>query len=542
MNRVWLHVFAPVVVVLVACTPAAAPATTNGGSTPPATGATSTTGGSSPAATAAPAGEQRADNQELRVAQTGIPASLSPETSSTNIAFFSAIYDSLVMFDKTYKIVPQVAEKWEYKDGKWLFTIRKDMKFTDGSPLTVDDVVFSLNLIPDNKLPQTSYLGNLASAKAIDDKTVEVTPKTPDATLINGMPWAFVLPKAFYDKVGKSQFGIQAIGTGPYEVESFSPSVNAVFKKKAATHPFRKVIATKLTFTSVPEESAIVAGLRTGEIDLTAHATFSVDNIEKMKGEGIGIQSVMASNIAALMPQVQNKERDTPLQNPKVRQAIQYAVNRDAMVKGLFKGLAIPAYQLSMPGSEMWIDGIKPIPYDPAKAKQLLAEAGYPNGFKLPLGIDFTSWILTEQVPLAMQADLKAVGIEAEVKNWEIGAYLDRFYGRNGATRADFMFWSSGDADGVSGQYRGRLACDLPTPNIWWCNETFVKLFDESRTEADPAKRSKLVQQAHQALLDDNAFVTLLVQPLYVLNGKNIRGVEYTTSIVFRFDTAYRVK
>lgn len=104
------------------------------------------------------------------------------------------------------------------------------------------------------------------------------------------------------------------------------------------------------------------------------------------------------------------------------------------------------------------------------------------------------------------------------------------------------MFWSSGDADGVSAQYRGRLLCDGPTSGIWWCNEEFVRLFDQSRSEPDVKKRAEIVQRAHRALLDDVAFAPMVIVPLYVMNGKKIVGAEFTTPIVFRFDNVYRVE
>ncbi|MCL6648465.1 MAG: ABC transporter substrate-binding protein [Chloroflexi bacterium] len=474
------------------------------------------------------------------MAQTGIPASLSPEASSSNIPFFSALFDPLVTFRKGFTVVPQLAQRWEYRDGAWYFTLRTDVSFTNGQPLSVEDVVFTLNLIAEKNLPQRSYLPNLSGARAVDATTVEVTSRVPDVTILNGMAWAFILPKAYYEQVGQREFQTRAIGSGPYEVVEFRPSELAVFRKKP-THPFRTVTATELRFQTVPDNAAVISGLRTGEIDVTSHVTFSVDQVETLLRDGVGIEYLDGAYVFALASQPENRERNTPLTLKAVREALNYAVDKETIARQLYRQYGKPTGQLTITSSRLWLSDVPPWPYDPARAKQLLAQAGYPTGFSLN-GIDFTPTSVNPQLVLALQGYLKEVGVEAEVRSYEIAVFLDKFYGRAGQSKSDLFVFISGDANGMGSVLRGNFACDKRGYEVWWCNQEFTRLFDQALAEPDDSRRVELQQRAHRALLADVPGIFLLTTPLFVAHGAKIANVELTTPLVYRFDTVYRVQ
>jgi peptide/nickel transport system substrate-binding protein len=524
MPRPLLTALALWATMLVACAPATAP------SQPP-------TGGGAPSTS----GPLRAENQVIRVAQTGIPASLSPEVSSSNIPYFSALFDPMVTLERGFKVVPQIAEKWEYRDGAWIFTIRNDVKFTNGQPLTVEDVTFTINLIAEKNLPQRAYLPNLAGARALDARTVEVSGRVPDISILNGMAWVFVLPKAYYEQVGQREFQTKAIGSGPYEVVEFRPSDLAVFRKKAE-HPFRKVVATELRFQTVPETASVVSGLRTGDIDATSHVTFAVDQVEAMKRDGVRIASLDGAFVFALASQPENRDKNTPLTTKLVREALNYAVDKEAIARALYRGYAAPSGQLTITSSNLWLKDVQPWPYDPAKAKQLLAQAGYPNGFKLESGIDFTPTSVNPQLALALQGALKDVGVEAPLNSHEIAVFLDKFYARNGQQKSELFLIVSGDANGMGSALRGNFSCDKRGYEVWWCNEEWNRLFDQSLSEPNEQRRAELQQRAHRALLADVPGIFLLTTPLFVASGPKIENVELTTPLVYRFDNVYRAQ
>jgi peptide/nickel transport system substrate-binding protein len=495
----------------------------------------------SPSAPSAPAEPKRSENQVIRIAQTGIPASLSPEISNGTNAFFAAIYDSLVMQGDNFAIVPGVAEKWEYSPSGWRFTLRKDVQFSDGSPLTVDDVVFTVNLIAEKNLPQKTYVPSITGAAAIDASTVEIRTKTPDASLIAGIPWVYILPKAYYEKVGKDQFAVKPIGSGPYEVADYRPSDRAVFRKKAS-HPFRNVTATELQFQALPDLSAVINGLRTGDIDMTLLVDFSGDQVDSLQQSGVNVLSLPAGSFQIVAPQYENEQRGTPLKEKTVREALNYAIDRQALAQSIYKGKAIPAGQLTNPASPFWLPDVPAWPYDPAKAKQLLAEAGYPNGFTLSIGLSFSPAFVNPQIPLAVQSYFREVGVNTPVDSFEQGAYLDRFRGINGQVRPDMYFLSASDSAGTAASWRGTVDCAAAPGTRHWCNQEFNRLFDLAQAEPDPAKRKDLLQQSHRALLADVPFIYLLVTPIYVTQNSKIQGLRFTTPAVMRVDSIYRVE
>lgn len=516
--------FALLALLVAACAPAAP--------TQPATGGAAPVPGTAPA---------RAENQVIRVAQTGIPASLSPEVSSSNIPYFSALFDPVVTLERGFKVVPQVAERWEYRDGAWRFTIRSDVAFSNGQPLTAEDVAFTVNLIAERNLPQRAYLPNLAGARVLDAATVEVTSRVPDVSILNGMAWVFVLPKAYYEQVGQREFQTRAIGSGPYEVVEFRPSDLAVFRKKP-DHPFRKVIATELRFQSVPETASVASGLRTGDIDVTSHVTFVVDQVELMKRDGVGIQHLDGAYVFALASQPENRDKNTPLTNKLVREALNYAIDKEALARSLYRGYAAPSGQLAITSSNLWLNDVQPWPYDPARARQLLAQAGYPNGFKLESGIDFTPTSVNPQLALALQGALREVGVEAPLNSHEIALFLDKFYARNGQQKAEIFLFVSGDANGMGSSLRGNFSCDKRGYEVWWCNEEWNRLFDQSLSEPNEQRRTELQKRAHRALLADVPGIFLLTTPLFVAHGAKIQNVELTTPLVYRFDNVYRAQ
>jgi len=360
-----------------ACSPAApTPAPSNNGGT--------TSGSSAPA----PA-EVRDENQVIKVGVTGLIGNPTPQSSSSNLFEFWPMYDSLTQFGANYEVKPSVAEKWDLSaDGKtWTFTIRKDMKWPNGDPLTAEDVAFTMNTVNDKTWPQKAFFANVTSAKATSDTTVEFATKQQDMSVPNGGPYLWIVPKKYYESIGFDQFILKPMGSGPYEMTSFKAADNISFKKRTAEHAFRKPIANEISFKAIPENSQIIAGLRTGELDIASQVNFSGDQVDQLKAAGMNIYMALASVSSFPFVQGSYESRNTPLKDKRVRIALNYAIDKEAIAKTIYKGYSKPTGQVGVPGSLYWDDTVQPYPYDPAMAKKLLADAGYPNGFKLPMGM-----------------------------------------------------------------------------------------------------------------------------------------------------------
>ncbi|GIW06831.1 MAG: ABC transporter substrate-binding protein [Dehalococcoidia bacterium] len=519
------------VVALVALT-ACAPATTASVPPPPA----------------AP-GDVRDEQQIIRAAVSGIPANLTPQVSASAFYMFWPFYDNLTQYGPNFEPRPAVAEKWELsQDGlTWTFTIRKDMKWTDGSALTAEDVAFTFDQIVNAGWPQRSFFTTVTGARAINESTVVVTTRTVDVSVPNGGPFFWVIPKRYFESVGGlNGFRDKPMGSGPYELVDFRPGDQIRFRKKSTPHAYRSPIATEIIIRAIPEPIQLINGLRTGEIDIVPFANLSAENADNLRRSGMVVNPFFVSNVSYSIPQGPNEVRQSPLRDRRVRLALNYAVNKEAIAKTVYRGFAQPVGQFAVPGSVLWDPDLPPFPYDPARAKQLLAEAGYPNGFKLPYGIDFSPMSLADTV-LAVHGDLMAIGVEADLHNNENAVMQDKIFGRNNQLLGDIYAGGTGDQNGFGATVRTTNGCDRPAgappTNVWYCNREWERVFDQLYSERDPARRQQLGRQVTRIFREDVPAIFIVLSPLYVIHSPKIRDVRVPASIGnWSMDSVYKVK
>ncbi|GIW07933.1 MAG: ABC transporter substrate-binding protein [Dehalococcoidia bacterium] len=492
-----------------------------------------------PAASTTPQGERPAANQVLRVGRLSLPPSLSPESSFN--AFFDPLYDTLTVLGPKFTPIPAAAEKWEYVDDAWRFTLRDGLTFWNGQKVTVEDVIFSVELVANTAHPSKLNLPLMNGAYKVDDRTVAITSRTRDGMLPNGAHGIYIFPKDYYERLGKDEFGKKPLGTGPYEPVSYDVNTGAVFRQRSTPHLFRKPTITEIHYRVIPDLAQQVVGLRVGELDLVPVSTFSAEQVQQMKNAGLQIQLYdNASIMNGLFSQPEAERRNSPLRDKRVRQALNYAVDKESMVNILYKDQAVMATQLTVPGTPSYDETNKGYPYNPALAKRLLAEAGYPNGFKLPMGIGFTAATIPPDVPTIIQAGLREIGVEAQVNAYEYGFLLDKYYGRNNQEKDDIFLQSSGDANGTFSVPRGLYTCEKEGAARWWCTPEFDRLWVQASQEIDPAKRNALLLQASKVLHDDVPTLLLIQRHNVTAYRPNIRLTHYP--FAHMFDTIYRVE
>ncbi|GIW10560.1 MAG: hypothetical protein KatS3mg061_1617 [Dehalococcoidia bacterium] len=237
---------------------------------------------------------------------------------------------------------------------------------------------------------------------------------------------------------------------GPYELAEVRANDLIRFVRKATPHPYRSPIASEILLRAVPEPAQLVNGLRTGEIDLVPFTNLSAEHADTLRRAGLTVLPFLVSNVSYSLPQGPAEVRASPTRDRRVRLAMNYAVNKEAIAKTIYRGFAEPVGQFAIPGSVLWDPELPPFPYDPARAKQLLAEAGYPNGMKLPYGIDYSPLSLQDTV-LAVQGDLRAVGIEVELHNNENAVIQDKIFGRNNQLLGDIYAGGTGEPKWLCG-------------------------------------------------------------------------------------------
>ncbi len=296
--------------------------------------------------------------------------------------FQIAVFESLYRRDESGKLIPALATGFTTsKDGRRVeFSLRKGVRFHNGDPFTAHDVKFSLERAKDPKIgvALVAALKNIQSVDVIDDYRVAFNLVKPDASFLSILEFRLnVLPANYVKKVGTEGLMKQPVGTGPFRFVSRAVKEYVKFERFDGYWGSKPSFKT-LTFKVIPEPTTRVALLRRGEVDIITQVPFqSVEEIKK--APGLKIQTIRTNERTFIK---MNTLRDkSPFKDRRVRQALNYAIDKQSIINGVLNGFAVETATGITKGIIGYDETIKPYPYDPKKAKALLAEAGYPNGF-----------------------------------------------------------------------------------------------------------------------------------------------------------------
>jgi peptide/nickel transport system substrate-binding protein len=472
---------------------------------------------------------------ELRMVMAGI-GNLRPapwQESVFSKGYMTLVYDFLVgaNADGTLSAANGAAQSWEMSpDGKtWTFRLRQGITFHDGSELTAADAKWSLEMMlrPDSASGFAARLRSLiGEIEAPDTHTLVIRTKSPAIFLANDLSLATsydgaILPKNYYEKVGQDGFAAKPVGSGPYKwvkaVTGSSLELEAVDKHWAEGVPKFKTV----TYRVVPEESTRIAMLRTGEADV---AGISRERVAELQRDGFKIFVKERGSVMGCYFHQQWEE--VPVADKRVRQAMNMALNRQEITEFIFAKQAKPVAMYPIGSYAVAAGGdpsLQPYPYDPEKAKKLLAEAGYPNGFETTI-YSYTR----EDVPELGRLIETIAGYLAE-----IGVKLNIFATEYPVARTRRM----------TGKMPGHMSC-LGTPNRAGAGDLLSILYalhhskskftdhhsaeldallDRASTTIDPAEVPKLLGDIHRWLYND--FATLPIAEVsipFVVNGKKV--------------------
>ncbi|MGY6703336.1 ABC transporter substrate-binding protein [Roseinatronobacter sp.] len=464
--------------------------------------------------------------------------------------YLDLVYEYLTYVDPaTQETVPGLAQSWSASDDglNWTFTLREGVTFSNGDSLTSADVAYSIERMirEDSRAGPSSVMRRaIAAVETPDDRTVVVTLNTPDHELAQGYFGASqqlgIVSKSYFDAVGEEAAEANPVGTGPYEFERLVSGSEILMVLRddmddghwRASPEFDRVI-----FRVVPEESTRVAMLRTGEADI---APIGFDSIPTLRDAGLSIVSAPAtwSPVIRFGGLVQTSEDrynpDAPWAAREVRQALNYAVDKQEIIDALFQGEAtIAASDTPVPAWE----NVAPYPYDPERARELLAEAGYPNGFDITL----RSFTTTPGAELPLMAEAVAlywqdIGVNVTIEPidwpalrsaWTEGRANDYVW-----THRGFPFASA--ANGLEAGFTANsLFASYTTPEL----EDMIAAFGQ---EPDADRRTEMFTEIGQHLRDEAAavFIALANEP-YGVSAK-VGDWDISTSYIWNFDQVGR--
>jgi len=405
------------------------------------------------------------------------------------------VWDTLVLRDvKTGKYVPLLATAWKWIDPTTLeFTLRKDVTFHNGDPFTADDVVFTVNYVlsPDSKVVTKQNVGWMAGAEKVDDHTVRIKLKEPFPAAMEYLAAAVPMyPKAYFEKVGIQGFAKAPVGTGPYKVVSVTSGQGVKMVKNAdymKDSPKGQPKIGKLEFKVIPDGESRVAELMTGGVDWIWRVP--TDQAESLKAmPDITVLSSETMRVAFLIFEMQSDDPAMkPLKDERVRKAISMAIDRQAMVDNLVRGGSRVMNAACFIDQTMCVQNtVVKYSYDPAKAKALLKDAGYPNGF------DTEMYAYRERdYAEAMIGYLQAVGIKAKLNFLKYPAMRGELHaGKAPITMSTWGSYSVNDASAFTGNYfKG-------SPDDRSRDADVIAWLKEADSTVDDAKREELYGKA----------------------------------------------
>ena len=439
------------------------------------------------------------------------------------------IYEGLVKPDKDGNLVPAVASDYKLsEDGKvYTFTLREGIKFHNGNPVTVEDIVYSVKRSAglldkvDKAIVVQTALQNISSVKALDDKTIEVTLKTSDTELLGYMTFA-IIPE------GYEEIATKPVGTGPFKFVSYTAGRNLVIENNK-DYWGNKAYLDKVEFKIVEKSETAMAELQAGTIDMYPYLT--IDQAQQLK-TNFNIQIGNMNLIQGLF--LNNAVK--PFDDERVRQALCYAIDRQAILDMVAGGEGTVIGSGMFAGFKKYFDDslTNYYPVDLNKAKSLLAEAGYPNGFEFTITVpsNYQYHVDTTQV---IVEQLKQVGITAKIKTVEWANWLSEVYsGRNYDATVIGL-----DANLAASDVFSRYHSTAKNNFINFNNAEFDRIYEKALASTLDTEKVKDYKELQSILTKDAASVYLADPALMVALNKDLAGYTFYPVYVQDMSTIY---
>lgn len=470
-----------------------------------------------------------AAQQTLTIAAQSAPTALDPNfhSANTNNGVLRQLFDGLIDFDNSGKIVPRLAESWRIVDDlTWEFRLREGVRFHDGTKLRIDDVAFTFARLPNVPNSPGSFAAAVRTVKevrAVDERTFQVITTEPTPFLDAFLTGVLILSKELHGEATTADFnaGRATIGTGAYRFVSYEHNARLQLERNpdfwGEAEPWERV-----DMRFVPSPASRVASLLAGDVDLVDGVP--AQDVARLKADPrTAVFGTVSNGTAYLFPDAvrdhapfitdkQGKPLErNPLKDARVRQALSMAIARDAIVSRLLAGQGAPAEQFASPIVIGRAPDMAPIPNDLDRARALLAEAGYPDGFRMTIHGP-TGWFPGDQEVLQAAAQgFTRIGVETRVETIPTAT----FFGR--ATNREFAMFMSTYASNVAAISLQQVVATRnpalrmgPFNRQHYSNPAVDEPLGEALRTMDQTRRDALTAQAMRVAMEDVAVIPLL--------------------------------
>lgn len=476
----------------------------------------------------------------VKVALDSDPESLDPhvQLSGPMLAFSHWVFDPLVRWKQDGTLEPRLALQWEQlNETTWRFKLRENVKFHSGNPFTSKDVVWTMERLKKSQ-DFKGLFEPFEGAKAVDDYTVDIITKKPYGLVLSMATYIFPMDSVFYtgndekgqpkDAIVKTEYSFannNASGTGPFRVTYREHGVKNVLTRFKDYWDKNTGNVEEIIITPIKNDATRVAALLSGDVDYISPVP--PQDLNRIK-ENKDLQLITMPSSRVITIQL-NQKRRPEFKDKRVRLAIVHATDNVGIVEKVMKGFATPTQQQAPKGFAGYVEDIGPTRYDLEKAKKLMEEAGYPNGFECTMIATNNRYVNDEKIAEAFVAMMAKINIKVSLKTMPKAQYWDQF----DAQVADMQMigWHPDTED--SANYSEYL---LMCPNKEkgygqynsgnYCNPELDALVLASQTETDAKKRSEILQKVERIAYEDAAFVPLHWQNLSWASKKNINLSE----------------
>ena len=486
--------------------------------------------------------------QTIRIANQGDALSMDPHSlnESLQLSTTSNVYEPLVGRNKDLSLAPALATAWKQTSPTvWRFELRKGVQFHDGTPFTADDVLFSFARTQLDGSDMKSYTNDFKEVRKIDSHTVEIETKTPFPILPDVISQVFIMSKKWAEdnkanapvdrrKGIENAASFRANGTGPFRLRERQPGVRTVFTRNGTYWGKIEGNAQEIIFTPIGNDSTRVAALLSGEVDVME--PIPVQDIERVN-QNAGTRAITGPELRTIFLGMDQKRDElqyssvkgkNPFKDVRVRKAFYQAIDIEGIKKNVMRGASNPSALMVGPGINGFDESVKRLPYDPAAAKKLLADAGYPDGFEVSMNCPNDRYVNDGRICQAVAANLARINVKIKLVAETKGTYFPKVLRRD--TSFYMLGWTPSTYD-AHNALNALLVCPDDKGagqfNLGaYCNPKVDELTQKIQAETDKTKRNAMIKEVFDLHSADVGHLPLHQQALAWGVSKKVKLVQ----------------